>query len=127
MRLKQKLLAQTANSEAILLENVDSDQMNFLLQWLTRTQKGQGVCLGSDNYPKELGKLLDLLAIADYYDLAEAKKDVISVIVTNHAFMSYTNVRRIVLLECCDDDTATCFLMHEEVPLSLLVFLLTDP
>jgi hypothetical protein len=51
----------------------------------------------------------------------------IKAIINNYAFQRYTQVRRLVLLECLDDQTAGDLLLHPDLSSSLLIFILTDP
>ena len=51
----------------------------------------------------------------------------LTAIINNYAFQRYTQVRRIILLECLDDETAGLLLLHPDLSSSLLIFILTDP
>jgi hypothetical protein len=48
-------------------------------------------------------------------------------VINCYPFQKYTEVRRLVLLEFFDDDTAIQLLHHPSLTASLLLFILSDP
>ena len=57
--------------DGIFLEMVDGFQLEFLVHWLKKLDDPRYV--RHLPYPKDLVKLLDLLKVADYYEIPQVK------------------------------------------------------
>ena len=110
--------------DGIFLENVDGDQLTYLIHWLRRMDDPNYV--KHKAYPKELDKVLELFKVADFYDLPHIKNQIIEEIANNYSFIRHTNVRRLVF-EFLDEEMTLELLAHPQIPIEILCFILTDP
>ena len=58
--------------DGIFLENVDGEQLKFLIHWLNKMDDPVNY-IKHKAYPRELDKVLELYKIADFYDLPHIK------------------------------------------------------
>ena len=112
------------NVDGIFLENVDGDQLQYLIHWLRKMDDPTYV--KHKAYPKELDRVLELFKVADFYDLPHIKDQIIEEIANNYSFIRHTNVRRLVF-EFLDEEMSLELLAYPQLPIQILCFILTDP
>lgn len=112
------------HKNGIFLENVDGPQLETMIHWLSKI--AQPTLVGRKSYPKDLVKLVELLEMADYYDIPRFKNELYEEIAQNYAFRRYTNVRRLVF-DYLGEDRSLDLLSQPSFDINLLCFTLIDP
>lgn len=77
-------------------------------------------------YPRDLVKLIELLEMADYYDIPRFRDELYEEIAQNYVFKRYTNVRRLVF-NYLGEDRSLDLLSIPSFDINLLCFTLIDP
>ena len=111
--------------DGIFLENVDGEQLSYLIHWLKKMDDPTNY-IKHKAYPRDLDKVLELYKIADFYDLPHIKTQLLEEISNNWSFIRYTNVRRLVF-EFLDEENTLELLAFPQKSIQILCFILSDP